>query len=58
MRKAFCPHITLGRKPRVPEGVSLSQIAVPPAGMLVSGVCLFRSDRGKQGMEYTVIGRV
>ena len=57
-RKGFNPHITLGRKPRIPEGVILSEIAVSPVSMLVCEVCLYRSDRGRNGMEYTVIGRV
>ena len=56
-RQPFYPHITLGRKPAVPEGVSLGEIAVPPAAMTVREVCLYRSDRGENGMAYTVIGR-
>ena len=55
-RKKFCPHITLARKPFVPERVVLSEIRVPPVSMTVDGVCLYRSDRGKNGMVYTVIG--
>ena len=55
--KGFNPHVTLGRKPRMPEGVCLSDIAVTPAEMLVSEVCLYRSDRGENGVAYTVIGR-
>ncbi len=54
--KRFNPHITLVRKPSVPAGVSLSEIEVPPAVMIVDEVCLYRSDRGKNGMVYTVIG--
>jgi len=54
--KDFNPHITLARKPLVPEGVALSDIEVPPAVMRVGEVCLYRSDRGERGMEYTVIG--
>ncbi len=50
------PHITLVRKPSVPAGVILSEIEVPPAVMIVDEVCLYRSDRGKNGMVYTVIG--
>lgn len=53
----FRPHITLGRKPVVPEAVTLSAIAAPPAVMTVRDVCLYRSDRGENGMVYTVIGR-
>ena len=54
--KAFNPHITLIRKPFIPEGVKLSEIEVPPAEMIVDEVCLYRSCRGENGMEYTVIG--
>ena len=56
-RKRFCPHITLARKPFVPERAALSEIRVPSASMTVEDVCLYRSDRGKNGMAYTVIGR-
>ena len=54
--KGFCPHITLARKPFVPECVALSEIQVPAVSMIVDGVCLYRSDRGENGMVYTVIG--
>lgn len=53
----FFPHITLGRKPIIPEGVDLSDIEVPPVTMIVQDVCLYRSDHRENGMEYTVIGR-
>ena len=53
----FNPHITLIRKPIVPEKLNFSEIHVPQATMFVKDVCLFRSDHGEQGMEYTVIGR-
>ena len=56
-RKRFNPHITLARKPSVPEKVILSEIGVPAVSMIVDDVCLYRSDRGKNGMAYTVIGR-
>ena len=56
-RKRFNPHITLARKPSVPERVILSEIGVPAVSMIVDDVCLYRSDRGKNGMVYTVIGR-
>ena len=55
-RKGFNPHITLARKPFVPEKVILSEIQVPRVSMIVDDVCLYRSDRGKDGMVYTVIG--
>ena len=54
--KRFNPHITLVRKPSVPAGVIISEIGVPFAVTEVEEVCLFRSDRGKNGMVYTVIG--
>ena len=55
-RKSFNPHITLARKPFVPEKTVLSEIPVPRVSMIVDDVCLYRSDRGKGGMVYTVIG--
>ena len=54
--KPFVPHITLGRKPVVPETVILSEIKIPPAFMTVKDVFLYRSDRGESGMVYSVIG--
>lgn len=54
--KRFNPHITLARKPSVPSGVIVSDIDIPRAVMTVDEVCLYRSDRGKNGMVYTVIG--
>ncbi len=53
----FNPHITLVRKPEFPESLTLPAIEVPRATMQVREVCLYRSDHGEQGMEYTVIGR-
>ncbi|MBR3108343.1 MAG: 2'-5' RNA ligase family protein [Clostridia bacterium] len=53
----FNPHITLARKPAVPEHVMLSEIKIPQATMIVRDLCLYRSDHGENGMEYTVIGR-
>ena len=55
--KGFNPHITLARKPAVPEHVRLSEIEVPQATMIVKDVCLYRSNHFENGMEYTVIGR-
>ena len=55
--QGFNPHITLARKPLVPEHVSLSEIEVPRAAMTVRDICLFRSEHRENGMEYTVIGR-
>ena len=56
-RQDFNPHITLVRKPTIPDNLNLSEIHVPQATMVVKDVCLYRSDHGEQGMEYTVIGR-
>lgn len=56
-RRDFNPHITLARKPVVPDHGMLSAIEVPRATMIVKDICLYRSDRGENGMEYTVIGR-
>ena len=55
--KPFRPHITLARKPRLPEGLSLADFPVPPAEMTVREVCLYHSHRGEEGMLYTVIAR-
>ena len=56
-RQDFNPHITLVRKPIISDNLNLSEIHVPQATMIVEDVCLYRSDHGEQGMEYTVIGR-
>ncbi len=55
--KPFYPHFTLARRPRLPEDPILPEIEVPRRMMTVSEVCVFRSERGEHGMEYTVIGR-
>ncbi len=54
--KPFVPHITLGRKPVVPVSFRLAEVAVPEAVMTVRDVFLYRSDRGENGMVYSVIG--
>ncbi|MBR6300039.1 MAG: RNA 2',3'-cyclic phosphodiesterase [Clostridia bacterium] len=56
-KQDFNPHITLVRKPAVPEHRLLSEIEMPQATMIVKDVCLYRSDHLENGMEYTVIGR-
>ena len=56
-RQEFNPHITLARKPNVPENMNLSEVQVPRVEMTVRDICLFHSDRGENGMAYTVIGR-
>ena len=53
----FVPHITLARKPVIPEPLLLREIEVPRAAMIVREVCLFRSEHRESGMVYTVIGR-
>lgn len=55
--RPFNPHITLIRKPVIPEGVRLTEIGMPRAAMTVSDVCLYLSERRDSGMAYTVIGR-
>ena len=55
--KPFVPHITLGRKPVIPEGLELSAIEIPSAVMTVKDVCLYRSDCEESGMVYSVIGQ-
>ncbi len=56
-RQAFYPHITLARKPFVPDGVRISSVETPSAEMTVREVCLYKSDHLENGMAYTVIGR-
>ena len=56
-RQDFNPHITLVRKPIIPENLILSDVHVPQATMVVKDVCLYRSYHCENGMEYTVIGR-
>ena len=56
-RQDFRAHITLARKPAVPEGLDPACVAVPRASMTVREVCLYRSERTAAGMAYTVIGR-
>ena len=55
--KPFNPHITLIRKPVIPPAIQLEGINVPKATMIVNEVCLYKSEHGDNGMEYTVIGR-
>ena len=55
-RRPFVPHITLARKPKLPEGMDLSLFPVPQAEMTVRELCLYKSERGESGMTYTVIG--
>lgn len=53
-RKRFSPHITLIRKAsgKIP-GISLQAVTMP-----VHAISLMRSDRGRNGMIYTELGRI
>lgn len=53
-RKRFSPHITLLRKARG----HMPGLRLDRASMTVDTVSLMRSDRGKNGMIYTEIGRI
>ena len=53
-RKRFSPHITLLRRARG----ELPGVAVGGASMTVDAVSLMRSDRGRNGMIYTELGRI
>lgn len=53
----FNPHITLIRKPLLPDEGLLDQIKPRPVSMTVRQVCLYQSQRTADGMAYTVIGR-
>ena len=53
-RKRFSPHITLLRK----ASGEVPGIRTAPVSMTVSALSLMRSDRGKNGMIYTELGRI
>jgi 2'-5' RNA ligase len=53
-RKRFSPHITLIRKARG----DMPGIRLDNASMTVNTVSLMRSDRGKNGMIYTELGKI
>ena len=55
-RKAFRPHITLLRKARAEHG--MPAVETQDVKMTVGEISLMRSDRGKNGMIYTEIGRI
>jgi len=57
-RKKFLPHITLVRNAQFPAGIAPLLEHLPVAGMKVEKIDLMRSDRGKNGMIYTAIGRL
>ena len=52
-RKRFSPHITLLRKARG----DMPGIGIEEASMTVDAFSLMRSDRGRNGMIYTELGR-
>ncbi|MBQ7515742.1 MAG: RNA 2',3'-cyclic phosphodiesterase [Schwartzia sp.] len=56
-RKRFSPHITLVRKAVFHGGTALPDVAPPSGEMLVRGISLMRSERGKRGMIYTELAR-
>jgi len=51
----FVPHITLLRKPVLPEAPDVLALPLPAIAMRVSGACLYRSERVMDRMRYTVI---
>ena len=53
----FNAHITLVRKPVLPDDDVLFSVQVPRASMIVREVCLYESVHEADGMRYTVIGR-
>ena len=53
-RKRFSPHITLLRR----ASGKLPGAAIRPASMRVGSISLMRSDRGRSGMIYTVLGTI
>ena len=54
-RKKFSPHITLVRKASF---IMKPELVIPPTGMTVDHISLFRSDRGKNGMIYAELGDI
>ena len=52
-RKRFSPHVTLLRKARG----DMPALAPEKAGMTAEAFSLYRSDRGRNGMLYTELGR-
>ena len=57
-QQSFNPHITLIRKPILPNEQLLTDIQIPSASMIVKEVCLYQSTHEADGMKYTVIGRL
>ena len=57
-RKKFAPHITLVRKADFHGSFETLLNQLPAGSMEVHEILLMRSDRGKNGMIYTPIGRL
>ena len=57
-KKRFSPHITLIRKASYNGGKLIPVSEPPKADMVATGVSLMCSERGKNGMIYTELGRV
>ena len=53
-RKQFRPHVTLVRNAVFESSFCLPE-DMPEASMTVTGITLYRSDRAKKGMTYTVL---
>lgn len=57
-RKKFSPHITLVRKGEFTHGRACLPSFFPKMKMKVSSIALVKSEFGKKGMNYTVLGEV
>ncbi|MBR0374183.1 MAG: RNA 2',3'-cyclic phosphodiesterase [Mogibacterium sp.] len=59
-RKKFRPHITLIRNASGRRDLTVADViqSAPAAAMTVNHISLMRSDRGRQGMIYTELGRI
>ena len=59
-RKKFRPHITLIRNAFGRRDLTVADVvqSAPAASMTVDHISLMRSDRGRQGMIYTELGRI
>lgn len=56
-RKRFSPHITLIRRAEYKGGEMIPVTKAPKGHMKAANISLMKSERGKQGMIYTEIGR-
>ncbi len=54
--KKFRAHVTFLRRPVTAREDVLPELELSPRSMTVDRIVLMRSDRGKRGMIYTVIG--